>query len=105
MLGGFGIAQSGERNPTQSGISFGRVDSEPVETARLFRHDIREQLRRLSQFARFDGFLRISLQRDYSRTVAGLSRRRCSEFLEALCDFDKLGSQPLRRNVLFPNRL
>ena len=100
MLGGLRIPQSGERDFAASGGGFGRIDSEAVESAPLLRLDVREQSIRLGQFARFDGFLRIGFQGSDLGTVARLCRRRCLEVLEALGDFDELGSQPLWGNVI-----
>src|SRR5262249_54395247 len=100
MLGSFRITQSGECNVAATGRRFGLVHSKAVMSAPLLCLNIREQSIRLCQFPRFDGFLRISFQGSDVWGVAGLSRRRFPKGFEVLCDFDKLGSQPLRGNVL-----
>ena len=85
---------------TASRRRFGLVDHEAVEIAPLLHLYIRQQSIRLGQLACFDCFLRISFQGSDFRIVARSNRCRCLKVLEALCDFDKLGSQSLLRNVI-----
>jgi hypothetical protein len=66
--------------------------------ARLFH--IGEQSIRLSQFARFDGFLCISFESSDFGIVAGLSRCCFPKGFEARGDFDELGCQPFEQDVL-----
>jgi hypothetical protein len=69
----------------------------------LLRLDVREQGIRLGQFACVDSLLCIGFQSSDFGIVTGLYRCRFTKRLEALGDFDKLGSQPLRGNVVLTN--
>jgi hypothetical protein len=68
----------------------------------VLRLNIREKSIRLGQFPHFDGFLRISFQGSDFGIVAGLNRCRFLKGFEALGNFDKLGRQPLRGNIVSP---
>src|SRR5215472_7938052 len=100
MLGGLAITQSSKRNLTASGRRFGRVNREAVESTPLLCLRIREQCIRFCQFSGIDRFLRLSFEGYDFGIVAWQSRCRFSKAFEALCDFDKLSSQPLRGNVI-----
>src|SRR5262245_65811921 len=100
MLGGLAITKRSKRNLTASGYRFGRVNREAVESKPLLCLRICEQCIRFCQFSRIDRFLRLSFEGYNFGIVAGQCRCRFSKGLEALCDFDKLGSQPLGGNVV-----
>ena len=99
VLGGIGIAQTGQSDLAALRQRRGGIDSKAVERAPLLCLDKRQQSVRFRELACIDRLPRVNLKCSDFWIVARLRRCCCAKILEPLRHFNQLGPKLLRRNV------
>ena len=99
MLGGFGIAQTGQSDLSALRQRRASIDSKAVERAPLLCLDKRQKTVRFRELACIDRLPRVNFKCSDFWIVARLRRCCCAKILEPLRHFNQLGPKMLRRNV------
>ena len=99
VLGGIGIAQTGQSDLAALRQRRGGIDSKAVERAPLLCLDKRQKTIRFRKLACIDRLPRVNFKCCDFWIVARLWRCCCAKILEPLRHFNQLGPKLLRRNV------
>ena len=99
VLGGFGIAQTGQSDLSALRQRRGGIDSKAIERAPLLCRDTSQQIIRFRELACIDCLSRLNLKSIDFWIVFRLRQCRCPKILEPLRHFNQLGPKLLRRNV------
>ena len=99
VLGGIGIAQTGQSDLAALRQRRGGIDSKAVERASLLCLDIRQKTVRFRELAGIDRLSGVNLKSSDFWIVSRLRRCCGSKILEPLRHFNQLGPKLLRRNV------